>query len=1019
MQQALEMKVGLCVVAEPSHIPKTTGWIYSDNKLAAIYHNCDNLGHTCKLVRRGTNFVAVRLGNVHILSCYISPNVPIREYEVFLDDLTECIRTLPGKILVCGDFNAWSHLWGSVITNRRGELVEDWAAENELRLANIGSTPTCVRAQGSSVVDLTWASPALERSLCDWKVLSTMEALSDHCYVSFSIRDDSGRARRGDTAPTRWALNKMDPLMFRTALEWSNSVGPSEEERTSATSMRAWLNRVMKEACDASAPRVGRRKQKRQAYWWNFTIAEKRGACHRARRAWTRSKGRDSSEVVNENRALYRQTKKELCSEIAKAKSTAWRELIATIDADPWGLPYKIVLNRLRRQSPTLTETLDEELVDRLLGSLFPSGGAQDLAPLAEWQEMRCEEGQLVQPGETLRYMKKRTIANKAPGLDGFKATLWKRAPDCMLDNVTVCFNLCLNEGVFPTEWKRAGLVLIPKEATPDEELPKVRPICLLDEVGKTLERVIACRMEEHMEANPRFGLSENQFGFRKQRSTCDALNKVKGITLGAVCVGEVALAVSLDIANAFNSLPWRHIREALRNREFPEYTRRMIDAYLSDRSVTYRGKDGEIKVRKMQAGVPQGSVLGPLLWNVTYDDVLRSPTEEGSHVVCYADDTLIIATGENFQQAGDRINAQVARVLRAIRGLGLIVSERKTEVIAFHGRRKPEDIPEVKVGGSSIQPRDRMKYLGIILDSRWNFRPHFDYVETKASKVIRALGRLMPNLRGPSESKRRLYLNSVLSVILYGAPVWSDEFSAAPRKIRMQLMRLQRSMAIRVIAAYRTVSLDAAILLARMPPLHIIAAKQKRIYVGIRELLNQGTWTGEGAKEIHDKEQMAMMSQWERYIADPKLWGKRTREAIHPNLSEWSTRKHGRMTYRITQLLTGHGSFGSYLYRIGKRESPACWFCEEENDNAEHTIAVCGEWTEERDALKEKIGSDLGLSTLVASILESNEAWEAFAIFAESVMRRKEEKERMKEREDEEEGDAVPPRPPDYDSDS
>lgn len=106
MQQALEMKVGLCVIAEPSYIPKTTGWFYSDNNLAAIYWNRNNLGHTCKLVRSGTNFVAARFENVYILSCYISPNVSIREYEVFLDDMTECIRTLPKRILICGDFNA-------------------------------------------------------------------------------------------------------------------------------------------------------------------------------------------------------------------------------------------------------------------------------------------------------------------------------------------------------------------------------------------------------------------------------------------------------------------------------------------------------------------------------------------------------------------------------------------------------------------------------------------------------------------------------------------------------------------------------------------------------------------------------------------------------------------------------------------------------------------------------------------------------------------------------------------------
>ncbi|KMQ88704.1 reverse transcriptase [Lasius niger] len=147
--------------------------------------------------------------------------------------------------------------------------------------------------------------------------------------------------------------------------------------------MRSWLNRVMKKACGASAPRFG-------------MSHESEGGNGRVRLI-----GGIPQLPKREESA-----KKELCREIAKAKSTAWRELIFTIDADPWGLPCKVVLNRLERQSPTLTETLDEKIVDRLLSSLFPPGGAQDLAPLTEWQKLRCEEGQLVQLGETLRYMK-------------------------------------------------------------------------------------------------------------------------------------------------------------------------------------------------------------------------------------------------------------------------------------------------------------------------------------------------------------------------------------------------------------------------------------------------------------------------------------------------------------------------------------------------------------------------------------------------------------------------------------
>lgn len=132
--------------------------------------------------------------------------------------------------------------------------------------------------------------------------------------------------------------------------------------------------------------------------------------------------------------------------------------------------------------------------------------------------------------------------------------------------------------------------------------------------------------------------------------------------------------------------------------------------------------------------------------------------------MICYADDTLVLSTGRNFRQARDRINIQVAWVLHAIRRLGRTVSVHKTEVIAFHGKHKPDGIPEMQVGDACIQPRDRMKYLGIILDSRWSFGPHFEYVKAKAMQVVRALGRLMSNLRGPSENKRRLYLNVLLS---------------------------------------------------------------------------------------------------------------------------------------------------------------------------------------------------------------------------------------------------------------
>lgn len=137
-----------------------------------------------------------------------------------------------------------------------------------------------------------------------------------------------------------------------------------------------------------------------------------------------------------------------------------------------------------------------------------------------------------------------------------------------------------------------------------------------------------------------------------------------------------------------------------------------------------------------------------------------------------------------------------------------------------FHGKRTPEIIPPVVVGNSRIPVGNKTKYLGLILDSRLSFEAHFEYIETKVSKVTCALDRLILNLQGPEENKRRLYAYTLMSVVLYGVPIWSSSLSTSRRNKRVSC-RLFRLIAIRVIAAYRSISHDAAIdyAMARIPP--------------------------------------------------------------------------------------------------------------------------------------------------------------------------------------------------------
>jgi hypothetical protein len=186
---------------------------------------------------------------------------------------------------------------------------------------------------------------------------------------------------------------------------------------------------------------------------------------------------------------------------------------------------------------------------------------------------------------------------------------------------------------------------------------------------------------------------------------------------------------VSLNISNAFNSLPWSCIGRALECHEVPGYLRAVLREYLSERSIGYVNAEAIPCQKRMVSGVPQGSVLGPLLWNLAYDEILRSALPPGSSVVCYADDTMVIAGGVDYEEAIAVTNDAVNVVVRQIRRLGLTVAAQKTEMVFFADRRRHGEPPKnarIMVSGNPVNGGSSMKYLGLHIDGEWKFEEHF-----------------------------------------------------------------------------------------------------------------------------------------------------------------------------------------------------------------------------------------------------------------------------------------------------
>lgn len=315
------------------------------------------------------------------------------------------------------------------------------------------------------------------------------------------------------------------------------------------------------------------------------------------------------------------------------------------------------------------------------------------------------------------------------------------------------CFTSYLKQGYFPDKWKRARLILLKKEGKQDLIPSSYRPICLLDESGKLFENIIAKRITDVLERNE--GLSENQFGFRSGRSTTEAIISVRNKIKEYLEEYDFVLAVNIDITNAFNSLPWVNIKEALIACEIPEYLHAIINSYLNNRKLMFIDRDSHMHVRRVTSGVPQRSVLGRLLWNITYS-VLRLELPEGCTVKCYADDTLVIISGKSIKNLLAKADLPLSMVCAEIKRQGLKISPTKLEVIIFHGRRRafPDNL-RLCLDGEAVAISRSIKYLGIVIDSHWNFKEHFRLLLPRVERV--AVTRLMPNLKGPSERRKRL----------------------------------------------------------------------------------------------------------------------------------------------------------------------------------------------------------------------------------------------------------------------
>jgi hypothetical protein len=261
-------------------------------------------------------------------------------------------------------------------------------------------------------------------------------------------------------------------------------------------------------------------------------------------------------------------------------------------------------------------------------------------------------------PKELLNAIRAHINPKKAPGFDLITDVILHQLPKKAIVKLTHLYNATLRLHYVPSYWKAAEVIVIPKPGKPVNEVTSYRPISLLPILSKLFEKLLFRRLKPILDEKRI--IPTHQFGFRSKHSTIDQVHRITSIIEKSLEEKQVCCTTFLDVAQAFDRV-WHegllHKIELL----LPSDYSQLLNSYLTDRN--FRVKQGEMysELKPIKAGVPQGSVLGPVLYLLYRSDI---PQPVGTTVANFADDTTIMAvvadveeaTGK-LQQAADTIN--------------------------------------------------------------------------------------------------------------------------------------------------------------------------------------------------------------------------------------------------------------------------------------------------------------------------------------------------------------------------
>lgn len=379
-------------------------------------------------------------------------------------------------------------------------------------------------------------------------------------------------------------------------------------------------------------------------------------------------------------------------------------------------------------------------------------------------------------------------IDNIITGLKMTSSTGWDKIPNKILKDyrkilvppLTHIFNTCLAIGSFPNCLKKS--IIHPIYKTGDRDcVGNYRPISILPSISKILEKIINSRLIDYLENNKL--LSNCQFGFRPGKSTDDAVHELTDYVVNSLDVNNKTIGIFLDLAKAFDTVSIPKLLNKLELIGIRGTQLKLFENYLSGRQQCVKIDNILSSDLPVRMGVPQGSILGPVLFLIYINDLIKLSPAKG-RIISYADDTVLLFSEKTWNDVFEAAQTGFNNVALWLRNNYLTLNTDKTKYIAFtitNATRPPANLkilshccndPNIcNTTCPTLTSTNHIKYLGVIIDQNLNFQMHIDMTASRVRKLIY----VFKNLRHVAEARliKRVYLALCQSIISYCISSW------------------------------------------------------------------------------------------------------------------------------------------------------------------------------------------------------------------------------------------------------